>query len=242
MPRLWDKGYRSTSAILKFTAGEDHVLDERLVAYDARASIAHARMLAKQGLLSTADCDAICAGLDALAAAHAAGQWSIELADEDAHSALERRLTERIGRDRGRVHLGRSRNDQVLVALRLYLRDTIGELAAGADAVIAGLERVAAEQGAIALPGYTHMQPAMPSSVALWAQGFAAEIGDDRDGLKNRAAACAEEPARFGRRLRRAESAARSRGHARCARLRQRARARHGRAAVTRQGRSVAAV
>ena len=184
MARLWDKGLPLDERILKFTAGEDHVLDGRLVAYDARASIAHARMLAKQGLLSNADCDAICAGLAALAAAHAAGQWSIELADEDAHSALERRLTERIGATGGRVHLGRSRNDQVLVALRLYLRDTIGELAAGADAVIAGLERVATEQGAIALPGYTHMQPAMPSSVALWAQGFAAEIGDDRDGLQ----------------------------------------------------------
>jgi argininosuccinate lyase len=183
MPRLWDKGLPLDERILRFTAGEDHRLDERLVAYDVRASIAHARMLEKQGLLRSADCTAICAGLTALAAAHAAGEWSIELADEDVHSALERRLTERIGEAGGRVHLGRSRNDQVLAALRLYLRDAIDELAAGAAAVVAALERVAAEQGAIALPGYTHMQPAMPSSVALWAKGFAAELADDRDGL-----------------------------------------------------------
>ena len=99
------------------------------------------------------------------------------------HSALERRLTERIGEAGGRVHLGRSRNDQVLVALRLYLRDAIGELATGAAGVAAALERVASEQGKIALPGYTHMQPAMPSSVELWARGFAAELADDRAGI-----------------------------------------------------------
>jgi argininosuccinate lyase len=141
-------------------------------------------MLEKQKLLSSADCGAICSGLEALAAAHAAGEWSIELADEDAHSALERRLTERIGEAGGRVHLGRSRNDQVLVALRLYLRDAIDSLAKGADGVVAALERIAAEQGAVALPGYTHMQPAMPSSVALWARGFGAEIADDRAALE----------------------------------------------------------
>jgi argininosuccinate lyase len=184
MARLWDKGLPLDERILRFTAGEDHKLDERLVEYDARASIAHARMLAKQGLLATDDCDAICAGLEALAAAHAAGEWSIELADEDAHSALERRLTERIGEAGGRVHLGRSRNDQVLVALRLYLRDAIGALAEATGDVSAALERVAVEQGAIALPGYTHMQPAMPSSVALWARGFAAELTDDRRALE----------------------------------------------------------
>jgi argininosuccinate lyase len=184
MARLWDKGLPLDERILRFTAGEDHRLDERLVEYDARASIAHARMLAKQKLLSGADCDAICAGLEALAAAHAAGEWAIELADEDVHSALERRLTERLGEAGGRVHLGRSRNDQVLVALRLYLRDAIQALATGTEGVVVALQRVAAEQGSIALPGYTHMQPAMPSSVALWAGGFGAELADDRAALQ----------------------------------------------------------
>jgi argininosuccinate lyase len=179
MARLWDKGLPLDERILRFTAGEDHVLDARLVPYDVRASKAHARMLASRGLLATADCDAICTGLDALAAGHAAGEWQIELADEDVHSALERRLTERIGEAGGRVHLGRSRNDQVLAALRLYLRDAIAEIASGTRLVVAALEGVATEQGAIELPGYTHMQPAMPSSVALWARGFAAELADD---------------------------------------------------------------
>jgi argininosuccinate lyase len=183
MARLWDKGLPLDERILRFTAGEDHRLDERLVEYDVRASIAHARMLEQQQLLTPADCTAICVGLEALAAAHAAGEWSIELADEDVHSALERRLTERIGEAGGRVHLGRSRNDQVLVALRLYLRDATAALATGTGDVVAALERVATEQGSVALPGYTHMQPAMPSSVALWARGFGAELADDRAAL-----------------------------------------------------------
>ncbi len=183
MARLWDKGLPLDERILKFTAGEDHVLDERLVAYDVRASIAHATMLEQQGLLSPEDAAAIREGLETLGAAHAAGEWSISLADEDAHGALEARLIERIGEAGGRVHLGRSRNDQVLVALRLYLKDAVGALAEGCGALADALEALAERQGDVALPGYTHLQPAMPSSVALWAGGYAAEIRDDRDGL-----------------------------------------------------------
>jgi len=183
MARLWDKGLPLDERILRFTAGEDHALDARLVAYDVEASIAHARMLEQQGLLEPSDANAICEGLSALAETHADGVWSIRLEDEDVHGALERRLIEMIGPAGGRVHLGRSRNDQVLTALRLYLRDAIKGLAALADDVVTALGKLAAEQGTIALPGYTHMQPAMPSSVALWARGFAAEIADDRDGI-----------------------------------------------------------
>ena len=183
MARLWDKGLPLDERILRFTAGEDHRLDERLVEYDVRASVAHARMLEQQGLITTEDGAAIREGLEALGAAHAAGAWSVSLADEDAHGALEARLIERIGDAGGRVHLGRSRNDQVLVALRLYLKDAVRALAEDAEAVVSALEALTARQGDVALPGYTHMQPAMPSSVALWAGGFAAELRDDRDGL-----------------------------------------------------------
>jgi argininosuccinate lyase len=183
MARLWDKGKPLDRRILEFTAGEDHRLDERLVEYDVRASIAHARMLEAQGLLEPYDCSAIAAGLKDLGKAHARGEWTIELGDEDVHTALERRLIENIGEPGGRVHLGRSRNDQVLTALRLYMKDAIVELADLAAEVVAALEKLAGEQGRIALPGYTHMQPAMPSTVKLWADGFAAEIADDRVGL-----------------------------------------------------------
>jgi len=183
MSRLWDKGAPLDERVLHYTAGEDHALDERLVAYDARASIAHAQMLHDQGLLSSADCEAIEQGLEALAAAHAQGAWRIELADEDGQTALEKRLTALIGAAGGRVHLGRSRNDQVLAALRLYMRDASLQLAEAAEAVAAALTRLAAREGDLALPGYTHMQQAMPSSVELWAGGFAAELRDDAAGL-----------------------------------------------------------
>ncbi len=101
-----------------------------------------------------------------------------------AQTAIENRLTERIGAAGGRLHAGRSRNDQVLAALRLYARDVSHELHAAALGVAEALEALAARDGGVALPGYTHMQQAMPSSVALWALGFAAEIRDDAEGLR----------------------------------------------------------
>jgi len=181
--RLWDKGAPLDERVLSYSAGEDYALDERLVPYDVRASIAHAEMLHAQGLLERADLEAIRSGLGALAEEHARGLWHIELADEDGQTALERRLSARIGAAGGRIHLGRSRNDQVLVALRLYLREAIGLIGAGALQVAEALGQLAAHEPQTALPGYTHMQQAMPSSVALWAGGFAAEIRDDAAGL-----------------------------------------------------------
>jgi argininosuccinate lyase len=185
MSRLWQQpgAGELDERVLRYTAGEDHRLDARLVPYDVRASIAHAEMLGERGLLPAADVEAIRDGLLALADAHAAGEWRIELADEDVHTALESRLTEAIGEAGRRLHLGRSRNDQVLAALRLYLRDEVAALAAGARAVAAALDDLAAREVATPLPGYTHQQPAMPSSVPLWAGGFAAELRDDALGL-----------------------------------------------------------
>ena len=182
--RLWDKGEPLDERVLRYTAGEDHALDDRLVAYDVRASIAHADMLRAQGLLTGADLDAIRVNLAEIGLEHAAGQWRVTLEDEDCHTALEYRLVERIGEAGARVHLGRSRNDQVLAALRLYLRDAVAELAAGTEAVAVALDGIAARDADLALPGYTHMQRAMPSSVPLWAGGFAAELRDDADGLR----------------------------------------------------------
>ena len=183
MTRLWDKGLPLDERILKFTVGEDHQLDERLLKYDVLASIAHTQMLEEQGLLTSLDSKTICNGLKKLHEQHAQGQWSISLEEEDVHGALEARLIELIGPAGGRMHLGRSRNDQVLVALRLYLKDAANMLQMGAQAVSEALESLAKRQGDIPLPGYTHMQRAMPSSVALWANGFAAEIRDDARGL-----------------------------------------------------------
>lgn len=183
MSRLWDKGAALDAAILRFTVGEDHLLDQRLVRHDVHASIAHARMLCSVGLLSAADAEALVQALTALGASHERGEWSISLEEEDAHTALESRLVAQLGEAGKRIHLGRSRNDQVLTALRLYLRAAGDSAAAAAELVAAELDALAARQGTQPLPGYTHMQRAMPSSVALWANGFAAEIRDDAAAL-----------------------------------------------------------
>ena len=184
MTRLWEKGLPLAERVLRYTAGEDHLLDARLVSYDVRGSIAHAEMLAASKLISEADCAAIRDGLNKLETEFNAGAWHISLEDEDVHTALESRLTHDIGDAGARLHLGRSRNDQVLTALRLYLRDATEELTqsvAGLRGSVAGLGE---RQGDVVLPGYPHMQHAMPSSVALWCGGFDEAFADAVEGIK----------------------------------------------------------
>jgi argininosuccinate lyase len=181
--RLWEKGLPLDERVLRYTAGEDHLLDARLVAYDVRGSIAHAEMLAAQNLISDDDCAAIRDGLLALQKSFAAGEWHISLEDEDVHTALESRLTASIGEAGARLHLGRSRNDQVLTAMRMYLRDAAEDLGERVGGLRTALADVAARQGELQIPGYTHMQQAMPSSVALWCGGFDEAFADAIDGL-----------------------------------------------------------
>ena len=183
MTRLWDKGLPLDQRILRYTAGEDHVLDARLVPYDVRGSVAHAEMLAAQRLISPADFTVIRDGLEALALSHAEGEWTITLDDEDVHTALESRLTQAIGDAGGRLHLGRSRNDQVLTALRLYLLDAAAVIGTAVGALREALAALADRQGDVVLPGYTHMQQAMPSSVALWCGGYDDAFRDAELGL-----------------------------------------------------------
>ena len=184
MSRLWEKGLPLDERVLRYTAGEDHVLDARLVPYDVRGSIAHAEMLAATQLISEEDFAAIRNGLSSLLKSFEDGEWHISLDDEDAHTALESRLTANIGPAGGRLHLGRSRNDQVLTALRLYLRDTALDLAARVENLQASLADLAKRQGDVKIPGYTHMQHAMPSTVALWCGGFGEGFDDAVSGLQ----------------------------------------------------------
>jgi argininosuccinate lyase len=182
--RLWEKGLPLDERVLRYTAGEDHLLDARLVSYDVRGCIVHAEMLAAQKLISDADCVAIRDGLTRLEKSFEKGEWQISLADEDVHTALESRLTADIGEAGGRLHLGRSRNDQVLTALRLYLRDVALDLADRVAGLREAIAALADRQGMVELPGYTHMQHAMPSSVALWCGGFNEGFADAVAGLK----------------------------------------------------------
>ena len=184
MTRLWDKGLPLSERVLRYTAGEDHLLDARLVPYDVRGCIAHAEMLAATGLISHEDASAIRDGLQQLEASFEAGDWRITLEDEDVHTALETRLTHAIGEAGARLHLGRSRNDQVLTALRLYLLDAADDLFTRVESLRESVADLAGRQGDVPLPGYTHMQQAMPSSVALWCGGFDEAFADACEGIR----------------------------------------------------------
>lgn len=184
MSRLWDKGKGTDDLVLRYTVGDDHLLDARLVPFDVRASTAHARMLAQQGYLKSDEAELLATTLAALADDHAAGKWSISMQEEDVHTALEGRLTERLGELGKKIHLGRSRNDQVLVALRLYLREVCDELDQAARRVVEELSALSLRHHGMPLPGYTHQQRAMPSSVSAWASAWASEILDDAAALQ----------------------------------------------------------
>ncbi len=194
MTRLWEKGLPLDQRVLAFTAGEDHLLDARLVAYDVRGSQAHAEMLAAQDLITSEDCKAICDGLKKLAQGFADGEWQIRLEDEDVHTALESRLTEMVGSAGGRLHLGRSRNDQVLTALRLYSLDAIEVVSTSIKGLVQSLSDLVGREGDTPLPGFTHMQHAMPSSVGLWSKGFIEAFEDDSAGLQTARRRLAKNP------------------------------------------------
>ena len=183
MKRLWDKGLPLDEKILKYTAGEDHALDHRLASYDIKASIAHVEMLANCKLLEIDDSKMIIEGLIALLKDYQDQKWSIRLEDEDVHTAIEKNLIEKIGEVGGKIHLGRSRNDQVLTALRLYYLDAIDEIIISAEKLCEEIRVLDGRQGSIKLPGTTHMQHAMPSSVSLWCGAYIEAFEDNIEGM-----------------------------------------------------------
>ena len=178
---LWqaDDAASIDAAILEFTAGEDILLDRVLFPYDIRATAAHVRGLARIGILSGDESKTLVGLLDELLAAFQSGEFELDEAYEDGHSAIEFYLTEHAGALGSKVHTGRSRNDQVAVATRLYLKDSLqGLLSVSAGIAAACLER--AEGAAmVPMPGYTHLQRAVPSSVGLWMGAFAEAFTDD---------------------------------------------------------------
>jgi argininosuccinate lyase len=174
--RLWEKGKELDKKILSYTVGNDHELDARLVKYDIRASIAHARMLSSKGYLKADECEQLINQLNLLSDSFEAKQWGITLEDEDCHTALENQLGQALGTIGEKIHLGRSRNDQVLAALRLYLIDVCDHITELSSELANAITLLGDSHPNISLPGYTHMQPAMPSTITLWASGYATEI------------------------------------------------------------------
>ncbi|MDC0358745.1 argininosuccinate lyase [Oligoflexia bacterium] len=182
--RLWEKGEGIDQFVHTFTVGNDPELDKNIVHFDALASAAHARMLESIGVLSKAECLALLSGLKEISERGKSGAFSIPYELEDCHTAIEAELTEKLGETGKKIHTARSRNDQVLVALRLFLRaaglELLQDLAALGEKFF---ERARASAG-IPMPGYTHFQPAMPASVEMWLHAFGESILDcARNGL-----------------------------------------------------------
>ena len=170
---LWQKsGIQIDPRIMRFLAGDDVILDREFFLHDITASKAHVEGLQHIGVVSVDEAAALKRELDALAEDFRSGAFVLDERFEDCHSAIEARLTERLGDAGRRVHTGRSRNDQILVATRLWLKDKLAELEAHCRAV-AGVCLERAAQPALPLPGYTHLQRAVVSSTAMWFAGFA---------------------------------------------------------------------
>lgn len=176
---IWDKGGANVDErIMRFLAGEDVRLDQHLLPHDLRASIAHVHGLHRINILDAKEANALVAALEELRKAVASGQFVLDERYEDGHSAIEAYLTEKLGDTGRKVHTGRSRNDQVLVATRLYLRDQLTRLREIAlDIAEMFLQRAEADE-TTPMPGYTHLQRAVPSTIGLWCGAFAESFID----------------------------------------------------------------
>lgn len=168
MTRLWDKGAGVDEVIHRFTVGDDPLLDRELLYWDCVGSAAHARGLAKVGLLEQAQCADLVAALRELAELAQRGELHIPTELEDGHTLIEAELEKRLGETGRRIHAGRSRNDQVATAMRLWMRAGEFELLDGLSTLMGALRARIAADGATPMPGFTHAQPAMPSSVGQW--------------------------------------------------------------------------
>jgi argininosuccinate lyase len=177
---IWSKGGDATNRLIhEFTVGDDYLYDRILAPFDLLGSLAHVAMLGRVGLLPAADVTALTAGLRDLHRGFAAGEWTVDVADEDVHSKIEALLTERLGEPAKRLHTGRSRNDQVLTAVRLWQKHALCGIANRALHAIEGLLAQAVAHQYHPLPGYTHLQRAMPSSVGMFFAAHAQGLLDD---------------------------------------------------------------
>ncbi|MCQ2162875.1 MAG: argininosuccinate lyase [Bacteroidales bacterium] len=182
--KLWDKGYTVDEKIDEFTVGNDRVLDLSLAPYDIMGTMAHITMLESVGLLSKDDLDALLPELKAIYAKAEAGEFEIEDGIEDVHSQVELMLTRKLGDIGKKVHTGRSRNDQVLVDLKLFARAEIEKTVRKVESLFHTLQEASEKYKDVLIPGYTHLQVAMPSSFGLWFGAYAESLVDDLSMMK----------------------------------------------------------
>lgn len=177
--KLWDKGYEENQRVDEFTVGNDRQLDLLLAKYDVQGSMAHIQMLESIHLLTREELDSLLAALHDILADIEAGRFVIEEGIEDVHSEVEYLLTQKLGDIGKKIHSGRSRNDQVLVDLKLFMRAEITLIAKKVMSLFHSLQEVSERHKDTLMPGYTHMQIAMPSSFGLWFGAYAETLIDD---------------------------------------------------------------
>jgi argininosuccinate lyase len=177
--KLWDKGISIDKKIEQFTVGNDREIDLHIAKYDIQASLAHAKMLANIGVLSAIELKQLEQGLDNLQQQIDTGSFEIEEQFEDVHSKIEYELTEQLGEVGKKIHTARSRNDQVLVALHLYYKDNLKLINRKTKVLFETLLNLAETHKEKLVPGYTHLQVAMPSSFGLWFSAYAEILIDD---------------------------------------------------------------
>lgn len=177
--KLWQKDYDLNKQIESFTVGNDYIIDKQLVKYDCIASIAHAKMLGKIGILNQDEVEKLVSELDRVIQLDRGGKFTISREQEDCHTAIEQYLIRRLGDLGKKIHTGRSRNDQVLTALRLFYKDALVKCNHHIDELLDSISQFIDKYGDVVLPGYTHMRKAMPSSVELWAGAFIDSMKDN---------------------------------------------------------------
>ena len=179
--KLWNKGFEPDKLIEDFTVGNDKELDLRLARYDVQGSMAHIRMLESIGLLDSEELPVLLAALERIAQTIDNGEFVIEEGVEDVHSQVELMLTRELGDLGKKIHSGRSRNDQVLVDLKLFMRDELKSLSERIVNLFNRLQSLSDEHKDRLMPGYTHLQVAMPSSFGLWFGAYAESLVDDME-------------------------------------------------------------
>ncbi|MBN2736454.1 MAG: argininosuccinate lyase [Spirochaetales bacterium] len=178
MGKLWEKDYQVNSLLEDFTVGDDYILDKSLVGADCLASIAHAKMLEKIGILGLDEGEKLTGALRIIITAWLKNDFVIDKKDEDCHTAIENRLIGQLGETGKKIHTGRSRNDQVLAALRVFTREHLNIITGEVLALSRLMGEFAQKHSLVPMAGRTHMQIAMPSSVGLWAGAYAEELFD----------------------------------------------------------------
>lgn len=185
MSKLWEKGYSLDQIVEQFTIGDDYLLDQHLITYDCVGSIAHATMLKKIGVLSDKEYEQLATALSHIIDMAKQGSFVIQQSDEDVHTAVENFLTKKLGDVGKKIHTARSRNDQVNLDLRLYMRDQCLEVLHELLAFCATLAEFAQAHQNVAMPGRTHFQTAMPSSMGLFAGALLESLLDNAQLLIN---------------------------------------------------------